>query len=612
MGFVMDGLDAEAYDRDYSDRVLLQRILGYFKPQTKRMIFVAGMILLTSVVDMALPLLLSRGVTQMSQQITMRNVVVLVVAFLLAAVFSWAFNFFRQWYTNRIVGDVVLQMRENVFGAVMQRDMSFFDEFSSGKIVSRVTSDTQDFATVVTLTLSLLSQVLLVVLIVGVLFYIDAQLAWLTMIMVPLVVAVALSFRYIARVTTQRAQRASAQVNANVQEMVSGIAIAKNFRQEQTVYNDFTKVNEQFYQVQFRQGLVFSSIFPALVAIAGLGTVIVVYFGGRNVLGNRLSAGEWYLFVQAVGLFWFPLTSIASFWSQFQLGLSASERVFALIDAEPRVVQTGHDPIPVVKGRIEFRHVNFQYTEQETVLNDFNFTIEAGETVALVGHTGAGKSSLGKLVARFYEFNSGQLLIDDKDIRSFDLDSYRRHLGIVPQTPFLFSGTVASNIRYACPEANDEEVIAVARQIGGGDWLDALSGGLETEVGEEGNALSMGQRQLVALARILLQNPSILILDEATASVDPLTEAQIQESLEVVLAQRTAIVIAHRLSTIKQADRIIVLRQGAIIEEGNHEALMARGGHYAELYNTYFRHQSLEYINSWNRNSVRESVNISD
>lgn len=608
MGFLMDGLDAEAYDRDYSDRELLRRILSYFTPQTKKMIFVAGMILCTSLMDMALPLLLSRGVTQMSQQITLRNVLLLVGAFLLAAGFSWAFNFFRQWYTNRIVGDVVLELRENAFDAVMQRDMSFFDEFSSGKIVSRVTSDTQDFATVVTLTLSLLSQVLLVALIVGVLFYIDAQLAWLTMIMVPLVVAAALSFRHIARHNTQRAQRSSAQVNANVQEMVSGIAIAKNFRQEQTIYNDFKTVNEQFYQVQFRQGLVFSTIFPVLAAIAGLGTVIVIYFGGRGVLGNRLSAGEWYLFVQAVAIFWFPLTSIASFWSQFQLGLSASERVFALIDAEPRVVQTGHEPIPVVRGRIEFRHVDFHYTEQETVLTNFNLTIQAGETVALVGHTGAGKSSLGKLVARFYEFNGGQLLIDDQDIRSFDLASYRRHLGIVPQTPFLFSGTVASNIRYACPEASAAEVLAVTKQIGGSDWLDGLPAGLETEVGEEGRALSMGQRQLVALARILLQNPSILILDEATASVDPLTEAQIQESLEVVLAERTAIVIAHRLSTIRQADRIIVLRQGAIIEEGNHDTLMARGGHYAELYNTYFRHQSLDYINSWNRKPVLDVV----
>jgi len=610
MGFVMDGLDAEAYDRDYSDRELLRRILHYFRPKTRSMFFVAVLIVLNSLMDLALPLLISQGVNELSKGITLRMVLLLIGAFLLAAVLSWTFNFFRQWYTARVVGDVVLQVREDVFSAVMQRDMSFFDEFSSGKIVSRVTSDTQEFAAVITLTLNLLSQILLVILIVGTLFYIDAPLALITLAIVPLVIGTALSFRHLARVSTQRAQRAGADVNANVQETISGIAVAKNFRQEQTIYTQFKQMNNRLYGVRLRQGMIFSSIFPALVAIAGIGTVLVVYFGGTNVLSSRISPGEWYLFVQAVNIFWFPLTSIASFWSQFQLGLSASERVFALVDAEPRVIQTGQDPVATVQGEIEFRHVDFHYNKQETVLTDFNLTIAAGETVALVGHTGAGKSSLGKLVARFYEFNGGQLLIDGKDIRTFDLGGYRRHLGIVPQTPFLFSGTVASNIRYACPAAGDAEVLAVARQIGGGDWLDALPNGLETEVGEEGRALSMGQRQLVALARILLQNPSILILDEATASVDPLTETQIQESLDVVLAERTAIVIAHRLSTIKQADRIIVLRQGEIIEEGNHDALMARGGHYAELYNTYFRHQSLEYINAWNKKQALDPVEI--
>jgi ABC-type multidrug transport system fused ATPase/permease subunit len=294
-------------------------------------------------------------------------------------------------------------------------------------------------------------------------------------------------------------------------------------------------------------------------------------------------------------LFWFPLTGIASFWSQFQLGLSASERVFALIDAEPRVTQTDNQPVPEVKGRIEFRNVDFSYNEQETVLRGFNLTIQAGETVALVGHTGAGKSSLGKLVARFYEFQGGQLLIDDHDIRTFDLQAYRRHMGIVPQSPFLFSGSIADNIRYGKPDAGEAEVLQVAHQIGGGDWLDVLPEGLATPVGEEGRGISMGQRQLVALARVLLEDPSIIILDEATASVDPLTEAQIQEGLDVVLQDRTAIVIAHRLSTIKAADRIIVLRKGEIIEEGSHESLMAHGGHYAELYNTYFRHQSPDF-----------------
>jgi ABC-type multidrug transport system fused ATPase/permease subunit len=228
-------------------------------------------------------------------------------------------------------------------------------------------------------------------------------------------------------------------------------------------------------------------------------------------------------------------------------------------------------------------------------------TIKAGETLALVGHTGAGKTSIGKLVARFYEFQGGQLLVDGLDIRRFDLNSYRRQLGIVPQTPFLFAGTVADNIRYGRPGSSDAEVLEVASRVGGGDWLEALPQGLATQVGEEGKGISMGQRQLVALARVLLQDPAIIILDEATASVDPLTEAQIQEGLDVVLQDRTAIVIAHRLSTVRSAGRIIVLREGEIIEQGDHDALMALGGHYAQLYDTYFRHQSLDYIEAWRK-----------
>ena len=289
--------------------------------------------------------------------------------------------------------------------------------------------------------------------------------------------------------------------------------------------------------------------------------------------------------------------NVASFWSQFQDGLSASERVFALIDLDSNVEQTGDALVDSLNGRIQFQNVQFSYNDKETVLSDFSLDIQAGETVALVGHTGAGKSSIAKLVMRFYEFQGGQILVDGQDIRALDLSQLRHQLGLVPQEPFLFSGTVLDNIRYGRPDSNNEEVQQAANRISDGLWLNSLAQGLDTDVGERGSNLSMGQRQLVAMARVLLKDPAIFILDEATASVDPFTETQIQEGLDVMMAERTAIVIAHRLSTVKSADRIIVMANGRIIEEGSHDSLITQSGHYAELYNTYFRHQSLEYIN---------------
>ena len=598
MGFIMDGLDAEAYDRTYTDRELLKRIVGYFRPHLGVMGGVASMVLLNSLMEAAFPILIARGLNGIDQvgaaEIWQRSRW-LIGAIFLSGVLAWSFNFVRQRYTARTVGDVVLALRKDAFDAILARDMSFYDEFSSGKIVSRVTSDTQDFSNVVTLTLNLVSQLFQVLIIVIVLLFINTQLTLIALVIAPVTILAAMAFRRTARHATQQARRVLAEVNSNVQESITGITIAKNFRQEQTIYDEFQRVNLQSYRLSLRQGLVFSGIFPILGTISGIGTSLVLYFGGLSVLSGAVAAGSWYLFIESINLFTFPMTSIASFWSQFQLGLAASERVFALIDADPRVVQTDNQAVDSLQGRIEFRAVDFSYNDKEQVLQGFNLTIPAGQTIALVGHTGAGKSSLGKLVARFYEFQGGKLLIDDRDIRTLDLTDYRRHLGIVPQTPFLFTGTVLENIRYGNPNATDADVERVARQVGGGDWIQALPQGLATEISEQGRGISMGQRQLVALARVLLENPAIVILDEATASIDPLTEAQIQEGLDVLLRDRTAIVIAHRLSTVRAADRIIVLRQGEIIEEGDHDGLMRQGGHYAELYDTYFRHQSVDY-----------------
>ncbi|MCY3574618.1 MAG: ABC transporter ATP-binding protein [Chloroflexi bacterium] len=596
MGFIMDGLDAEDYDRQYTDWALVKRILGYFRPQAGKMLVVAAVVFFSSVMDLILPVVVSQALDQLQFRPEAFDPVGTAVILGLAASAGWVANMVRQWLSAEAVGDVTFDMREDAFNAVTERDMSFYDQFATGKVVSRVLSDTQAFSETVRLSINLMSRLLLVVLLMVYLFTVNVNMTLVLMAIMPFIIYTALKFRNVARHTVTNSRRQLATVNAHIQESISGIAVAKAFRREQMIYDEFKAVNQESYEVEKINGFVFGSIFPILVTIAGIGVAAVVWFGINLALEDVLTAGEWFLFIQGMGMIWFPLTSISSFWSQFQLGLAAGERVFALLDAEALVKQKADEQAPALQGEIEFASLDFQYNEGEPVLRDFSLRIQPGETLALVGHTGSGKSSIAKLINRFYEYQRGDLFIDRRDIRYFNLPSYRAQLGMVTQTPFLFDGTVMDNIRYGKPDATDEQVAQAANMVGRGDWLVSLQDGLQTQVGERGGNLSMGQRQLVAIARVLLQDPAIFILDEATASVDPLTEALIQEGLDTLLGDRTSIVIAHRLSTIQHADRIIVLDHGAIIESGTHDQLMMNGGHYATLYDSYFRHQSLEYI----------------
>ncbi|MCJ7566203.1 MAG: ABC transporter ATP-binding protein/permease, partial [Anaerolineales bacterium] len=595
MGF-FSGLNAEAYDRSYRDRDLAVRMLAYFRTHNRRIAFAIIAILLIAASSAATPILISRSVDLIAEKGSTQLMLTFVGTIFALGVLIWGANWVRRRLISRAVADVMLELRRDAFIASAEHDLSFYDEFASGRVVSRITSDTQDFAQVVVLVTDLVTQLFQSLILIVFLIGIDLRLTlWLTAMM-PVVFLIAIGFRKIARRVTRHGFRAMANVNAAIKEAVTGISVAKNFRQENQIYDEFREVNLISYQANVRRGLVLSSVFPTLNALMGIGTAIMVYVGGMSAAQGVVTVGAWYLFITSLDRFWFPVLNLSSFWTQVQNGLSAAERVFALIDAESAVTQIANKPVDKLRGKITFEDIFFHYKPGEPVLEGFNIHIEPGENLALVGHTGAGKSSIVKLISRFYEFQGGRLLIDDQDIRTFDLQDYRRQLGIVSQTPFLFSGTVADNIRYASPYVGDDEIEELAQKIGDGEWIETLPEGLQSEVGERGNRLSMGVRQLVSLMRVLVQRPAIFILDEATASIDPFTESQIQEALNLILADSTSILIAHRLSTVEASDRIIVLHEGKIIEEGDHQTLMQGGGHYAELYNTYFRHQSLEYV----------------
>ena len=595
MGFFFSNLNAEKYDRQYTDGQLVARIAAYFKPQFKRLAIILVLILVVAVIGAAQPVIVSKGVDALKSQPMLNTIFLISGAILLIGVSYWVLNWARRSLLARTVGDVILTVRTRAFRAATAHDLSFYDKYSSGRIVSRITSDTNEFGQLVSIVTDVGSQMIRAILLGIVLVRTEWRLSLILFSFLPFLFLLALGYRRIARNVTRRGMQAMADVNSAIKETVSGISIAKNFRQENSVFETFDRANQTSYRVNVRRGFVLSLVFPTLNALGGIFTAILVYTGGLNVAEGVVTAGAWYLFILSLDSFMFPVMSLSAFWAQIQSGLSSAERVFALIDADPNVIQTANLEVPRLKGEINFKKLGFRYTENEAILCDFDLHVHPGENLAIVGHTGAGKSSLARLIARFYEFQSGELLLDGQDIRSFDLGAYRRQLGIVTQAPFLFAGTVAENIRYAVPGATDEEMLTLARRIGDGEWLETLPDGFNSQVGERGGQLSMGQRQLVALMRVLVQKPSIFILDEATASIDPFTEWQIQQALNLILQDTTSLLIAHRLSTVKAADRIVVMQDGAIIEEGNHDGLLAQSGHYSMLYNTYFRHQSLDY-----------------
>lgn len=589
------GLGEEGYDRIYSDRKLFSRILKLFKPYRRSMTIIITFICLSSITYGLTPYLMSLIIKQLEMESDPLILIFFIINTLILNSLGYLFNYVNRRTGNRMVYGVCYNLRRQTNLRVLEQDLSFFDKYPTGRIVSRINSDGSKFGRSVTMFTELISSFLIFMIVFIPMIIISPLLTGVFMIVVPFVFAFTLSFRKITRRKSVYGQRSLAQVNAFVQESMAGIQIIKSFRQEESQYDNFQAINKQSYRVNMSRALYLSILFPSLDILVAVLYALLIFFGGNLILQGELSGSDIYLFLQSSLLMFSPILQIAGFWAQFQDGLSAAERIFALQDSQSYIKQGGY-VLDSIKGRIEFDNLGFEYVPDKPVFKDFNLVIQPGETVAVVGHTGAGKSSLTKILLRLYEFQSGDVRIDGHSIRDISLSEFRRSVGFIPQVPFLWADTIENNVKYGSPEASHEDVIRALERSGGMEWIKNLDNGLKTFILERGKVLSMGQRQLIVFARVLLQNPSILILDEATASVDPFTELQIQEAMEKVMKGRSTIVIAHRLTTVRNVDRIIVLDHGKIVEEGNHESLMRRNGYYARLYNTYFRHQSYEFI----------------
>ncbi|MFX1254753.1 MAG: ABC transporter ATP-binding protein [Promethearchaeota archaeon] len=591
------GLMSEKREREYSDRELFTRYMRRIVPFKRSVILLAFFIFVSTIADIAIPLVFGFAVDELSKVNGDYTLVIGAgVVYLVLSTIIWVMFSLRRREIGNFAPFFLEKLRMDVFDKLQEQDMSFFDKYLSGSLNSRVANDALDFGNTTILIADAVGNLLISVLTFMILLWLNPTLALIAIAAVPVLFVLMFSLRRLARLVSRAYRKSIANINSAMVESIEGIQVCKSFGQESTVSEQFQETNKEYFKSGFRLTAVTHVWRSILESIMAITLVIIVYFGGQLTSQGITSPGTIIVFILYIQRFFRPIMFLATFFPDLSTGMAAYERLLDIIDSEPNVQQNS-DAFDVdgLEGEITFEDVDFSYREGQWVFKGLNLKIEKGEKLAIVGHTGAGKSSLVKLLARYYEFQGGSIKVDGIDLRDMTLDSYRRNLGMVQQEVFLFSGTIEENIRYGRQKASEEDLWNAIRAVHAEEFIEYLQEGLQTHIGERGRGLSAGQKQLISFARALLTDPKILILDEATASVDAYTETVIQEALEVLLSDRTSLIIAHRLSTILNADRIIVMENGQIIEEGTHEALLTKGGTYGKLYKQYFEHQSLDW-----------------
>jgi ABC-type multidrug transport system fused ATPase/permease subunit len=511
---------------------------------------------------------------------------VVVAAFLASGFAAFALSGAQTYLTGWVGERALADLRIRLFRHLQRLSLGFFERNRTGAIVSRITNDIEALDQLLTDGFSSLVQNGLVLLGTAVvLFFLDWRLALATLLVLPLMAAATAWFRIRSNRAYRRVRERLGLVTATLAEDISGMRVVQSFTREPTSQTSFRGINDAYRSANYETVVLNGIYFPAVDVLSSVATAVVLGFGGWLVIDGNMTVGTLFAFTLYLSNFFDPVQQLSQLYNTFLSATAALDRVIGVLDEEPEIVDApGADELPRIHGDVRFEHVTFGYGDLPPVLHDVDLEVPAGTTVALVGHTGAGKSTIAKLLARFYDPREGRITIDGRDTRDVTQASLRSQLGIVPQEGFLFAGTVAENIAFGRPDASRAEIEAAASAVGVDRFVDALPAGYDTELGERGFRLSLGQRQLVAFARALLADPRILILDEATSSVDIGTERKIEQGLRRLRAGRTAFVIAHRLSTIQRADVIVVLDHGRIVEQGSHDELIAASGTYKRLY----------------------------